>query len=351
MQPHLLKVTTSTGRITIPLYIFLSFDGITEANLVLDYERLFKSKKSFALTSLISLSWDKTPRGANLKLNFSLDVSEIRLRQLLDYVVNLETPAPQILDEVDDGINDEPPVGEFLDEVDDGINDEPPVAEGNTQRIIRKRKSKKKEYSPLTLNKYSSEIERGIWSLIENKLVTVNDQLRKQVTKEVFTRINKKIYNTMNDPDDDDFRMVTCSIKTLIEKMNKYGVNDREQVRFMSGIALAVCGGGLSVLKLQSITGLSRRIIRQGNTMRVEFDSESEAAKVQEETALLNPAHVDEIIEDDVDLLEHESESESESENNNDEAHVAVIPGKKIRANRGDGLRRNRNRYRVHFSL
>ena len=43
---------------------------------------------------------------------------EIRLRLHLDYVVNLKTPTPQILDEVDDGINDEPPVVEVLDEGD-----------------------------------------------------------------------------------------------------------------------------------------------------------------------------------------------------------------------------------------
>ena len=78
--------------------------------------------------------------------------------------------------------------------------------------------------------------------------------------------------------------------------MNKHGVNDREQIRFMSGIALAVCGGGLSVAKLQSITDLSRRIIRQGNDMRVEFDSESDAAEVQETAALLNPEPENEIL-------------------------------------------------------
>ena len=347
MQPHLINLITSKGRITIPLNIFLSFGGITDINLLLEYERLLKSKNNFAFTSLISLTWDKTPRGVKLKLNFDLDVSEIHLRQLLDY---LETPAPQILDEADDGINDQPPVGEVVDEADDGIDDQPPVAGGNLPRIIRKRKSKKTEYTLKTLNKYSSEIEREIWSLIDNKLVTLNDKLRKQVTKEIFTRMNKKIYNTMNNTDDDESRVVTCSIRTLIEKMNKHGVNDREQIRFMSGIALAVCGGRLSVAKLQSITGLSRRIIRQGNTMRVEFDSESEAAKVQEAAALLNPEPEDVIIEEDVDLLEHESESESESESDNDEVPVAAIPGKKVRANRGEGLRRNRNRYRVHFS-
>ena len=43
---------------------------------------------------------------------------EIRLRLHLDYVVNLETPTPQILDEVDDGINDEAPVVEVLDDFD-----------------------------------------------------------------------------------------------------------------------------------------------------------------------------------------------------------------------------------------
>ena len=68
---------------------------------------------------------------------------EIRLRLHLDYVVNLETPTPQILDEVDDGINDEAPVVEVLDEVDDSIHDEPPVDEGNAQGIVHERKSKR----------------------------------------------------------------------------------------------------------------------------------------------------------------------------------------------------------------
>jgi hypothetical protein len=56
----------------------------------------------------------------------------------------------------------------------------------------------------------------------------------------------------------------------------------------MSGIALAVCSGGLSVAKLQSITGLSRRRSQWENLMGVDFNSESEAAKVQEAAALLN---------------------------------------------------------------
>ena len=126
MQPHLITLITSKGRITIPLNIILSFGDITDVNLLLEYERLLKSKNNFAFTSLISVTWDKTPRGVKLKLNFDLDVSEIRPRQLLDY---LETPAPQILDEADEGINDEAPVGEVLDEADDGINDQPPVGE------------------------------------------------------------------------------------------------------------------------------------------------------------------------------------------------------------------------------
>ena len=126
MQPHLITLITSKGRITIPLNIILSFGDITDVNLLLEYERLLKSKNNFAFTSLITVTWDKTPRGVKLKLNFDLDVSEIRPRQLLDY---LETPAPQILDEADEGINDEAHVGEVLDEADDGINDQPPVGE------------------------------------------------------------------------------------------------------------------------------------------------------------------------------------------------------------------------------
>ena len=126
MQPHLITLITSKGRITIPLNIFLSFRDITDVTLLLEYERLLKSKNNFAFTSLISLTWEKTPRGVKLKWNFDLDVSEIRLRQLLDY---LETPAPQILDEADDGINDEAPASEVLDEADDGINDEAPASE------------------------------------------------------------------------------------------------------------------------------------------------------------------------------------------------------------------------------
>jgi hypothetical protein len=291
LQPNILALTTNKGRITIPLHLFLSFADINDANLMKEYEKLLKSKRNFEFTSLISLTWDKTPRGRNLKLNFDLDASEMQLRRLLHPVVNLETPAPQVLDavaddindelplgevldevyndiddeqpvgevivEYDDDINDEPPLGEVLDEVyndiddeqpvgevivedDDGINVQAPLHEAHAHIVIRRRKSKKTEYSQKTLYKYSSEIERDIWSLIDNKLVIVNDQLRNQLTKEVVARMNKKISNIVSGPDDADSRVVTCSIKTLIEKMSKYGVNDREQIRFMSGIALAV---------------------------------------------------------------------------------------------------------------
>ena len=53
----------------------------------------------------------------------------MQLRRLLDPVVNLETPAPQVLDAVDNDINDEPPLGEVLDEVDNDIDDEQSVGE------------------------------------------------------------------------------------------------------------------------------------------------------------------------------------------------------------------------------
>jgi hypothetical protein len=70
-------------------------------------------------------------------------VSEIPLHLHLDYVVNLETPTPQILDEVDDDIHDEPPVVEVLDEVDNSSHDEPPVDDGNAQGIVHERESKR----------------------------------------------------------------------------------------------------------------------------------------------------------------------------------------------------------------
>lgn len=63
------------------------------------------------------------------------------------------------------------------------------------------------------------------------------------------------------------------NIKALVNSINKYGLNDREQIRFKENLALSISGSTLFA-KLTDATSLSRRVLEHGREMRTAFDNE-----------------------------------------------------------------------------
>ena len=76
------------------------------------------------------------------------------------------------------------------------------------------------------------------------------------------------------------------NIETLVNNMILYGIDDKEQIRFMNSLALAVSGDDLSVAKMHNLTGLPRRALEQGKIMRKQFEDEVIIAKDENEAAV-----------------------------------------------------------------
>ena len=64
--------------------------------------------------------------------------------------------------------------------------------------------------------------------------------------------------------------------------MREFGTNDIEQIKYLEGLALAV-SGGISVAKMMTATGLSKRTLQYGKELRKKFDEETVKAKTESE--------------------------------------------------------------------
>ena len=60
--------------------------------------------------------------------------------------------------------------------------------------------------------------------------------------------------------------VIVSNIRSLVMSLNKFGVHDRETIRFKENIALVV-SGDISSQKLEDATSLSRRVLLHGREM------------------------------------------------------------------------------------
>jgi hypothetical protein len=218
------------------------------------------------------------------------------------------------------------------------------------KKKVIKRVCKKKAYAKNTFHQYSTELERDIWKLIDNKVLTANTDLKTQLLRDVFLRLNKRLNIEKTDLSEGERKIIKKNIITLVQKMILCGINDREQIRFVNSISLAVSGGGMSVAKIKHLTGIPRRALEQERVMRIQF--ESEAASAEKEVLAKEVASVphDPDLDNDPDIVvEDYSDSEAEGEDDNNIENNGA-PGKRKRANRGEKSRLKKNRFRGHFS-
>jgi hypothetical protein len=210
-------------------------------------------------------------------------------------------------------------------------------------------------YEESTLAKYASDLERNILDLIKSKDLSGNENLQNQLLQEVLRRLAKRV--GINEITDVTQKLVS-NMKNLVTDMRRFGNNDIEQIRFLEGLALSV-SGHLSVAKIMSATGLSKRSLEYGKEMRKGFDQESVKAVEEIERNIVSnndDAHDDSNIRSEVTsetnnqaeasddtLSDTETIYSEESDDNENEG--------RNRAKRGEGKSKAKiNRYRLYIS-
>jgi hypothetical protein len=291
-KPNISAMTTASGRTTISAMDFLSFGGITDEDLLKFYVKFIKRDKlAHSFRVLLNLEWGTSPAGIKCKLSFDLSVpnAEVqRLRMRPDVAILTPQTAIIVRDqlnqssgiEIDSMIISDTPVNEGdVGLANNDIHFElPDVIEDCPAAPSKRRRSKKNVYSIKTLSKYAIELEHDIVKLIESSELSDKKNLQNQVLSDVLRRLGNRVGS--NETLDISHRIVT-NIKDLVTDMRDLGANDIEQIRFLEGLALAV-SGDLSVAKIVSATGLSKRSLEHGRNSRKAFNDESIKARNEE---------------------------------------------------------------------
>ena len=338
-SPEILKKITAGGRITISLGEFLSYGDIfDEISLNLYDVFIRRDPSATGFRNLVDIGWDRNCRDSNRNFVFVLTADAACLQQLGPLELVQHTPATKASSAVTPDLGNE--------------NDIMLPANGPSRK--RSRISSKKDYSPATLAKYSKAIESKLILLLKNEIPSANEDLQNQVLKDVMLRLENRFCDSKADCNVNE--VIVSNIKALVNSINKYGLNDREQIRFKENLALAI-SGSISFAKLTDATSLSRRVLEHGREMRTVFDNETIKAVAEE-----GEEHVD--IHDD-DNSEADSENESDDDHDFDDdidnddinednensgtGSVDNIPKRKKRAHNGE-IRISKNRYRRYIS-
>ena len=178
---------------------------------------------------------------------------------------------------------------------------------------LKRRLSKKAIYSSKTLAKYASVLERSISLLIESTGLSKNINLQNQVLQDVLRRLGNK-FGT-NETLDMTQTMIS-NIKCLVNDMREFGTNDIEQIKYLEGLALAL-SGGISVVKMMTATGLSKRTLQYGKELRKKFDQETVKAKTESEistVADINLLNEDQANSEGNEVITNQNNIDSDSE-------------------------------------
>ena len=296
-EPHISVLMTGDGRITIPAVDFLSFCGVTDITLLNDFVKFIKRDKlTLAFRLLLHLEWGTSPGGINCKLSFNLlvplsDVNQLRREELLTVI----TPAP-----ISQLVGDVAIAGDLNRKAQSETNlnlmieNDFAAIKVKIPPSLKRRLSKKAVYSAKTLAKYASGLERSISLLIESTELSKNINLQNQVLQDVLRRLRNKVGTNETE---DVTHTIISNVKSLVDDMREYGSNDIEQIKYLEGLALAL-SGGVSVAKLMTATGLSKRTLQYGKELRKKFDEETVKAKNESEAINVNNAVNDVLNED-----------------------------------------------------
>ena len=259
-SPEVMEKTTDRGRITITLREFLLhgdiFDQVSLEVYVVSIQR---DPSAAGFRNLVDIGWDRNCRHSNRNLSFTLTAAAACLQQLNPLELVQQTPAAKVPSAVTPDL-----------EIEDDI-----ILPADSPRLKRSRISKKKVYSPATLAKYSKTTESKLITLLETKIPSANKDLHSQVIKDVMARLEVRFCDgrAVSNVNEE----IVSNIKSLVTAIDKFGLNDREQIRFKENLALAI-SGSISLAKLADATSLSRRILENGREMRAAFNIETTKA-------------------------------------------------------------------------
>ena len=189
-----------------------------------------------------------------------------------------------------------------------------------------------------------------LMTLLNEEIPSANVHLRHQVLNDVILRLEKTIEGI--DPETCNINnTVVANIKNLLLSLEKYGGNNREQIKFKKNIAIVI-SGTISMMRLKNATGLSRRIIDHDKSMRILFGIEI-AKAIAEEQAKIDNATLTQSNEINSNNGDESDEADSDNDNDNEESdhddeQVSTLQGTPKRSSNGEGkhLLASKNRYR-----
>ena len=345
-SPEVVEKTTNGGRITIRLREFLSYGDIFDEVSLEAYDVFVRrSPCATGFRNLVDVGWDRNCRHSNRNLSFTLTAAAACLQQLNPLELVQHTPAAKILSAVTPDLRIEEDI--IL----------PAELPADGPRLKRSRTSKKKVYSPATLAKYSKAIYSKLIALLETEIPSANEDLHSQVIKDVMTRLEVRFCDDRAVCNVNE--VIVSNIKSLVKAIDKFGLNDRDQIRFKENLALAI-SGNISHAKLTDATSLSRRILENGREMRAAFNDETTKAVVEGGGERVDESDFndDDNSEADTEIdsdNDHEVDDHMENDDINDNNEnggidcVDDVPQRKKRAFNGE-VQISKNRYRRYIS-
>ena len=268
--------------------------NLDDEPLLVDYDVFIrKDPLATGFRNLTDVTWDRNSSNASRKFSFNLSAAAASLKELQYYSQIQQTPTAKL----------------SLAVTPDPENECDMAIPTETPSLMRCRVSQKISYSTATLAKYSKSIETKLISLLQSEILSANTSLQSQVLKHVMEWLAKRFdhgtiaYNVNE--------VIVSNIRSLVMSLNKFGVHDRETIRFKENIALAV-SGGISSQKLENATSLSRWVLLHGREMRTIFDCETTKAIAENHAG----QNVDENIDDDCNDNE---DSEADTVNGSDD--------------------------------
>lgn len=171
--------------------------------------------------------------------------------------------------------------------------------------------------------KYSKSIEAKSILLLKNEIPSAINELRNQLLKDDMARLVKSFSDGMFVCNVNE--VIVSNMRALVTSLNKFGVHDKETIRFKENLMLAV-SGEMSFQKLIDATGLSRRGLEHGREIRTAFDCETAkaVAEISADKGANDNAQVDSNDDGDseADTVYYSNDDGDHSDENNDDMNM-----------------------------
>ena len=299
-NPLIQGMTTKSGRITIPLFKWMEYASVLEKDELILYEQYVrKHKETRTFGTLVGLSYGANKTGYEREFTFDLVVDGYKVNQLLAGYIS-ESQLKDL------SSASKAALSAAMNEVHVPVTPAPQKAT---------RKCPKIEFAAATAARYSKGLMTDFLLNFDKVTAGLQEQVKMQLMREVLVRFTKHVDGGHDDEVVVNSAIVS-SIKKLVTGMRSCGANDREQLRFMDSLSLAV-SGNLPIIKLENATGLSRRSLEEGRDSRILFEDKLKKSEEenQKNIEVTPTAENNNSVTSDHDADESDVESGIEDEN------------------------------------